>query len=71
MADAGNFDVLRREFVCGAVSGLALAAAAPTAVLAASGKNADKAAVLAKIPGMHADNLRRLQEWIALPSIAA
>ena len=27
--------------------------------------------MLAQIPGMHAANVRRLQEWIALPSIAA
>jgi hypothetical protein len=60
----------RREFVQGAMSGVALAAA-PGVVLAASHGSADKAAVLAKIPGMHAANLERLQEWIALPSIAA
>ena len=64
-------DLNRREFVQGTVSGLALAAV-PAAVLAAGrAKDADKAAVLAQIPGMHAENLRRLQEWIALPSIAA
>jgi hypothetical protein len=27
--------------------------------------------VLAQIPKMHADNVKRLQDWIALPSIAA
>jgi len=58
----------RREFVQGAVAGVALAAAAPGAVLAASG---DKAAVLAQIPKMHGENIKRLQDWIALPSIAA
>ncbi len=64
-------DVSRREFVCGTVSGLALAGA-PAAVLAAgSAKSADKSAVLAQIPKMHAENLKRLQDWIALPSIAA
>jgi acetylornithine deacetylase/succinyl-diaminopimelate desuccinylase-like protein len=61
----------RRDFVQSAVSGAVLAAA-PAAVLAATaGKNADKAAVLAQIPKMHAENVKRLQEWIALPSIAA
>src|SRR3569833_1005795 len=60
--------IARRDFVQGAVAGVALAAAAPGAVLAASG---DKAAVLAQIPKMHAENLKRLQDWIALPSIAA
>jgi acetylornithine deacetylase/succinyl-diaminopimelate desuccinylase-like protein len=63
-------DLSRREFVQGTVSSLALAAV-PAAVLAASGKDADKAAVLAQIPTMHAENLKRLQDWIALPSIAA
>jgi acetylornithine deacetylase/succinyl-diaminopimelate desuccinylase-like protein len=38
---------------------------------AADGHDADKAAVLAQIPKMHAQNIKRLQEWIALPSIAA
>jgi acetylornithine deacetylase/succinyl-diaminopimelate desuccinylase-like protein len=59
----------RRNFVQGALSGAVLGLA-PTAVLAA-GDNADKAAVLAQIPKMHAENLKRLQDWIALPSIAA
>jgi acetylornithine deacetylase/succinyl-diaminopimelate desuccinylase-like protein len=71
MLDERNSDLSRREFVQGTVSGLALAAA-PAAVLAAgSAKNADKTAVLAEIPKMHAENLKRLQEWISLPSIAA
>src|SRR5205807_10247653 len=30
-----------------------------------------KKAVLQEIPKMHAENVKRLQEWIALPSIAA
>ena len=59
----------RRDFVQGAISGAVLAAA-PTAALAA-GDNADKATVLAQIPKMHAENVKRLQDWIALPSIAA
>src|SRR6266481_3460760 len=59
----------RRDFVQGAFSGAVLVAA-PTAALAAGG-NADKATVLAQIPKMHAENLKRLQDWIALPSIAA
>ena len=54
----------RREFVAAG----ALLAAAPALALGASG---DKAAVLAQIPRMHAANVKRLQEWIALPSIAA
>jgi acetylornithine deacetylase/succinyl-diaminopimelate desuccinylase-like protein len=63
-------DLSRRDFVQATVSGLALAAA-PAAVLAAAAKSADKKAVLGQIPAMHAENLKRLQDWIALPSIAA
>ena len=67
-ADGG---VSRRDFVHGAMSG-AILAAAPAAVLAAGMQNdSDKAAVLAQIPKMHAENVKRLQDWIALPSIAA
>jgi acetylornithine deacetylase/succinyl-diaminopimelate desuccinylase-like protein len=70
MSHGNDRDLNRREFVQGTVSGLALAAA-PAAVLAATKKDAEKAAVLAQIPKMHAENLKRLQDWIALPSIAA
>jgi acetylornithine deacetylase/succinyl-diaminopimelate desuccinylase-like protein len=70
----GSINFCRREFVqgaVGAVSGMALAAA-PALVSAASvAEDADKAAVLAQIPAMHAANVKRLQDWIALPSIAA
>lgn len=59
----------RRDFVQGAVSGAVLVAA--PALAAAAAKNSDKAAVLAQVPKMHDQNLQRLQEWIALPSIAA
>jgi hypothetical protein len=69
MADAGDPSLGRREFVRGAVSGVALAAA-PAMVLATPHGSADKAAVLAQIPRMHAENIKRLQDWIApgLPS---
>jgi acetylornithine deacetylase/succinyl-diaminopimelate desuccinylase-like protein len=70
MSEEKEREVSRREFVQGTVSGLALAAA-PAVLAAAAVKEADKAAVLAQIPAMHAENVRRLQEWIALPSIAA
>jgi acetylornithine deacetylase/succinyl-diaminopimelate desuccinylase-like protein len=71
MAEGKERDLSRRDFVNGAVSGVALAAL-PGALLAASaGQDSDKAAVLAQIPQMHAANIKRLQEWIALPSIAA
>src|SRR3979490_648508 len=69
MSDERDRDLSRREFVQGTVTGLALAAV-PAAVLAA-GRDADKGAVLAQIPKMHAENLKRLQDWIALPSSAA
>ena len=61
----------RREFVQGAAAGAVLAAAPAMVLAAGDARAADKAAVLAQIPKMHAENLKRLQEWIALPSIAA
>ena len=65
---APNYEGLsRRGFVQGAMSVAALAAT-PARLLAAE---ADKAAVLAQIPQMHAANIKRLQQWITLPSIAA
>src|SRR5207302_429037 len=70
MARAGEVDSSRREFVQSAASVVALAAA-PVALSAAGGSEADKAAVLAQIPAMHEANVKRLQDWIALPSIAA
>ncbi|HEX3848787.1 MAG TPA: M20/M25/M40 family metallo-hydrolase [Steroidobacteraceae bacterium] len=63
-----NDGLSRRGFVQGAVSGAVLAAAPASLLAAASG---DKAAVLAQVPKMHDENVKRLQEWIALPSIAA
>src|ERR1700729_2524924 len=71
MSDDQVRDLSRREFVQGTVTGLALAAAPAAVLAAAQPRDADKAAVLAQIPKMHAENLTRLQEWIALPSIAA
>ena len=61
----------RRDFVQGAASGVALAALPAAVHAAARGAAKDKAAVLAEIPKMHAENVKRLQQWIALPSIAA
>jgi len=63
--------VTRRNFVRGSASALALVGLPAAWLAAAAQKQADKAAVLAQIPHMHAENVRRLQEWIALPSIAA
>jgi acetylornithine deacetylase/succinyl-diaminopimelate desuccinylase-like protein len=68
MADARRSTLSRREFLQTAAAGAAVAAA-PERLPAADG--ADKAAVLAQLPDMHEANVKRLQEWIALPSIAA
>ena len=71
MTDSNDKIVSRREFVQGTAAGTVLALA-PMSVLAAGGASkADKAAVLATVPKMHAQNIKRLQDWIALPSIAA
>src|ERR1700745_32845 len=60
----------RRDFVRASMSAAALAAL-PASLLAAAEAEADKATVLAQIPKMHAENVHRLQQWIALPPIAA
>ena len=70
MSDMINAAFSRRDFVQGAVSSAALAAA-PALVFGAATANPDKAAVLGQVPKMHAENIKRLQDWIALPSIAA
>ena len=71
MAQEKYPELNRRSFVQGAVSGVALAAVPAAVFAAAKATDADKAAVLAQIPQMHAANIKRLQDWIALPSIAA
>jgi acetylornithine deacetylase/succinyl-diaminopimelate desuccinylase-like protein len=71
MAEGTERDLSRRDFVHSAVSGVALAALPGVLLGASAGQDSDKAAVLAQIPQMHAANIKRLQEWIALPSIAA
>src|ERR1700729_3278677 len=71
MANDQEREFSRRDFVQSAVSGAALAAVPMGVFAAASSNDPDKAAVLAQIPKMHAANIQRLQEWIALPSIAA
>jgi len=58
----------RREFLSTSVSAAALAVL-PGGAHAAGCPG--KAAVLAEIPKMHVENIKRLQDWIALPSIAA
>jgi acetylornithine deacetylase/succinyl-diaminopimelate desuccinylase-like protein len=71
MSDSNHGALNRREFVRGSMSAAALAALPASMLAAAADAEADKTAVLAQIPKMHAENVRRLQEWIALPSIAA
>jgi acetylornithine deacetylase/succinyl-diaminopimelate desuccinylase-like protein len=66
MTAAGESRTSRREFIQQSAAS-ALLAAGSGAVLASN----DKETVLAQIPRMHADNIKRLQDWIALPSIAA
>jgi acetylornithine deacetylase/succinyl-diaminopimelate desuccinylase-like protein len=71
MSDTGDSGFSRREFVQVAASGLALTAVPGWVRADANAASADKTLVLAQIPTMHAANVKRLQEWIALPSIAA
>ncbi len=68
MTDSSNHPFNRREFIQGALAGAALAA---IPIPAFSADNPDMQAVLNQVPKMHDENVKRLQEWIALPSIAA
>jgi acetylornithine deacetylase/succinyl-diaminopimelate desuccinylase-like protein len=68
VSDSNHSYFNRREFIQGALAGAALASL-PVSVFGAD--NSDIEAVLAQVPKMHDDNVKRLQEWIALPSIAA
>lgn len=58
----------RRDFVRGASASVLLTSLGGS--LSAAGR-ADKAAVLTRVASLHAENLKRLQAWIALPTIAA
>src|SRR5215472_2105424 len=72
MADETTHGMSRREFVQGSASGVLLAVGSGAVLAATSANNdKDKKAVLAQIPQLHAANVKRLQDWIALPSIAA
>ncbi len=68
MTHATDTGFSRRDFLTASASAAALTVL-PGAALAAGCPG--KAAVLAQIPKMHAANIKRLQDWIALPSIAA
>jgi len=71
MSDNNDNAWTRRDFVQSAVSGAVLVATPSFLRAAGAGGDGDKAAVLAQIPKQHAENIKRLQDWIALPSIAA
>jgi len=71
MAQVIDATLSRRAFVGGSISAAALTTLPASVLAAVTEQHPEKAAVLAQIPKMHAENVRRLQEWIALPSIAA
>jgi acetylornithine deacetylase/succinyl-diaminopimelate desuccinylase-like protein len=64
-------DISRRDFLQSTVAGTLMVSAPAVVFGTSSERSADKAIVLAQIPKMHAENVKRLQQWIALPSIAA
>src|ERR1700694_792790 len=61
-------DFNRREFIHGALGGAAFAA---LPISAFSSDDPGLQSVLSQIPKMHDENVKRLRDWIALPSIAA
>ena len=61
-------DLNRRDFIRGALAG-AVVAGLPVNVF--STDNSDMQAVLAQVPKLHDQTVKALQDWIALPSIAA
>jgi|SRR5579872_999323 len=71
MSGSQQSGLSRRQFVQAGVSSSLLVAATGGSLPAFGAAKADKAAVIAQIPRMHAENVQRLQSWIALPSIAA
>jgi acetylornithine deacetylase/succinyl-diaminopimelate desuccinylase-like protein len=68
MASNDDRELSRREFVQGALAG-AVVASLPVYLFAAG--NGDMQAVLAQVPKLHDQTVKALQDWIALPSIAA
>jgi acetylornithine deacetylase/succinyl-diaminopimelate desuccinylase-like protein len=68
LTDSSSSAFNRRDFIQGALAGAAFAA---LPISAFSADNSDLQSVLSQIPRMHDENVKRLQDWIALPSIAA
>src|SRR5437764_11204037 len=62
-------DMIKTTLAAGTAA--ALASTLPTDLFAAAANDADKLAVLDQVPKLHAETIKRLQDWIALPSIAA
>ena len=72
LTDSSRNAFNRREFIHGALAGAAFAALRTSGFsLDDAGDNAGFQSVLSQIPKMHDENVKRLQDWIALPSIAA
>jgi hypothetical protein len=61
-------DVNRRDFLHGAITAAAVLAIDPRSSIFAPSPKDD---VIAKIAGQHDQTVKMLQDWIALPSIAA
>src|SRR5260370_29152575 len=68
LTEASHNAFNRREFIHGALAGAAFAA---LPISAYSSDDPGLQSVLSQIPRMHDENVKRLQDWIALPSIAA
>jgi acetylornithine deacetylase/succinyl-diaminopimelate desuccinylase-like protein len=67
--DESTNNVSRRDFIQGAVAGATVLAVTHNTAFAAD--NPDQAAVISQIVAQHDATVKILQDWIALPSIAA
>jgi len=68
LTESNNNAFNRRDFIHGALAGAAFAA---LPIAAFPSDSPDLQSVLSQIPKIHDENVKRLQNWIALPSIAA
>src|SRR5271156_7101373 len=72
LTDSSRNAFNRRDFIQSALAGAAFAALPKSAFSADNpAGNPNLQSVLSQIPKMHDENVKRLQDWIALPSIAA